>query len=265
MTDRTELRHTFAHAAELYDLMRPRYPELLFTDLAITAGLTAGSRVLEIGCGTGQATVSLAKMGYAIVAVELSGELAALAARNVATFPLVRVVTGNFEEWPFPVASFDLVASFTAWHWIDPEVRMTRAADALRAGGTLAVVATHHVAGGTEEFFVRVQECYEQWDPKTPPGLRLQPSASIPTDSSEFDASGLFGRVQNRRYEVDITYTSAEYLDVLSTYSGHIALDPKQRNGLYACIGSLIDDQFDGAITKRYLFEASTAQKQLQS
>src|SRR5437763_9448116 len=107
MTDRTDLRHTFADAAELYDRMRPRYPALLFTDLAVTAGLTAGSRVLEIGCGTGQATVSLAKMGYDIVAVELSGELATLAARNVATFPLVRIVTGTFEEWPLPCASFD--------------------------------------------------------------------------------------------------------------------------------------------------------------
>lgn len=265
MTDRTDLRHTFADAAELYDLMRPRYPGRLFTDLAATAGLTAGSHVLEIGCGTGQATVSLAKRGYDIVAVELSGALAALAARNVAPFPRVHIVTANFEEWQFPFASFDLVASFTAWHWIDPEVRMTKAADALRSDGTLAVVTTHHVAGGTEEFFVRAQECYEQWDPKTPAGLRLQPAASIPADSSEFDTSGLFGRVENRRYEVDITYTRAEYLAVLSTYSGHIALAPHQRNGLYACLGALIEDQFDGAITKRYLFEVSTAQKQLQS
>jgi hypothetical protein len=114
------------------------------------------------------------------------------------------------------------VASFTAWHWLDPQVRMAKATNALRAGGTLAVVATHHVAGGTEEFFVRAQECYEQWDPKTPPGLRLPPAASLPADSSEFAACGLFGRVEHRRYAVDITYTRAEYLDLLSTYSGHI-------------------------------------------
>jgi SAM-dependent methyltransferase len=261
MTDRTELRHTFGYAAELYDRMRPHYPKLLFTDLVVTAGLTAGSRVLEIGCGTGQATIALAEIGYEIDAVELSAELAAVAARNVAAFPLVRIVTGDFEEWQLPTANFDLVTSFTAWHWIDPGLRVAKAATALRPGGTLAVVATHHVAGGTEEFFVHMQRCYEQWDPKTPPGLRLQPAASIPVDSSEFDASGLFGAVENRRYEVDITYTSARYLDLLSTYSGHIALEPKQRHGLYECIGSLIDHHFDRAITKRYLFEVSTAQK----
>jgi SAM-dependent methyltransferase len=265
MTDRTQLRHTFANAADLYDRMRPHYPALLFADLAETAGLTAGSRVLEIGCGTGQATVALAEISCEIEAVELSAELAAVAARNVATFPRVRIVTGDFEERQFPPASFDLVTSFTAWHWIDPELRVTKAATALRPGGTLAVVATHHVAGGTEEFFVRAQECYEQWDPTTPKGLRLQPAASIPVDSSEFDASGLFGAVENRRYEVDIRYTRAEYLNVLSTYSGHIALEPKPRNGLYECIGSLIDHYFEGAITKRYLFEVATARKRFNS
>ncbi len=265
MTDRIQLRHTFAGAADLYDRMRPRYPEPLIADLAQTAGLTTGSRILEIGCGTGQATAPLAEIGCEIEAVELSSELAAVAARNVAGFPLVRIVTGDFEERQRPTASFDLVTSFTAWHWIDPALRMTKAAAALRPGGTLAIVATHHVAGGTEEFFARAQECYEHWDPTTPPGLRLEPADSIPADSAEFDASGLFGAVKNRRYEMDIPYTRAEYLDVLSTYSGHIALEPKLRNGLYECIGSLIDHHFDGAITKRYLFELSTAQTRRKS
>jgi hypothetical protein len=43
-------------------------------------------------------------------------------------------------------------------------VRMVKAADALRPGGALAVVATQHVAGGSEEFFVEVQGCYERFD-----------------------------------------------------------------------------------------------------
>ncbi|GGU89831.1 hypothetical protein GCM10010211_65460 [Streptomyces albospinus] len=48
---------------------------------------------------------------------------------------------------------------------------MVKAADALRPGGALAVVATRHVAGGSEEFFVEVQDCYERFDPATSPGL----------------------------------------------------------------------------------------------
>jgi hypothetical protein len=39
--------------------------------------------------------------------------------------------------------------SATAFHWIDPDVRVVKAADALRPGGVLATVTTHHIAGGS--------------------------------------------------------------------------------------------------------------------
>lgn len=55
-TDREMLRTTFGQDAELYDKWRPGYPPPLFTDLAALAGLGPRARVLEIGCGTGQAT-----------------------------------------------------------------------------------------------------------------------------------------------------------------------------------------------------------------
>src|SRR3954451_6870462 len=48
------LRWTFEEAPELYDRVRPGYPEELFDGLAGLAGLREGSRVLELGCGTGQ-------------------------------------------------------------------------------------------------------------------------------------------------------------------------------------------------------------------
>ena len=59
--DRLELRQTFNQAAERYDRARPTYPPALFDDLARLAGIGPGCRVLEIGCGTGQATVPLAE------------------------------------------------------------------------------------------------------------------------------------------------------------------------------------------------------------
>ena len=103
--DRGRLRSTFDQAAELYDRARPRYPPALFDDLAALAGIGPGSRVLEIGPGTGQATVALAERGYRVVAVELGAQLAAVARRNLARFPSVEVVTAAFEDWPLPPGS----------------------------------------------------------------------------------------------------------------------------------------------------------------
>ncbi|SEN46082.1 class I SAM-dependent methyltransferase [Nonomuraea pusilla] len=255
------LRQTFNEDAELYDRARPCYPAELFRDLDRLAGTGPGCRVLEIGCGTGKATVPLAERGCVITAVELGADMAAVARRHLAPFPEVEVVTSAFEDWPLPPRPFDVVLSATAFHWIDPRVRVGKAADALRPGGVLATVATYHVAGGSGEFFAQVQDCYERFDPSTPPGLRLSPSGDIPLDSAELDRSGRFGPAAFHRYEWDMPYTTDEYVDVLNTYSGHRALGPEARAGLLRCIRSLIDGLHGGRIVKRYLTELRLAHR----
>ncbi|MPZ81561.1 MAG: methyltransferase domain-containing protein [Actinophytocola sp.] len=254
-TDRERLRTTFGEDAERYDRRRPGYPAELFGEL--TAG--PRSRVLEIGCGTGQATLPLARLGCAVIAVELSEDMATIARRHLAGFPTARVVVSAFEDWPLPADPFDIVLSATAFHWLDPDVRMRKAADALRPGGSLALVSTHHVAGGTEPFFAEVQRCYERFDPDTPPGLRLSRSDGIPTDSTEFDRSGRFGPVRFRRYEWEQTYRSREYEDLLLTYSGHRALPQPRQSALLACIANLVDTGYGGRITKRYMTQLAVA------
>jgi SAM-dependent methyltransferase len=205
VADAGRLRRTFDEAAELYDRARPGYPPAVFDDLAELAGIGPGRRVLEIGCGTGLATLPLAERGCAVVAVELGAGMAAVARRKLARFPEVRVVVSAFEEWPLPVEPFDAVVSATAFHWVDPAVRVVKAADALRPGGALATIATHHVDGGTEAFFVDVQACYERWDPATPSGLRLPAAADVPFDSAEIDRSVRFGPALFRRHEWELT------------------------------------------------------------
>lgn len=50
----------FDEVPELYDRARPTYPDELFADLTAITGVNERSSVLEVGCGTGQATRSLA-------------------------------------------------------------------------------------------------------------------------------------------------------------------------------------------------------------
>ena len=261
LDDAARLRVTFDEDAERYDRARPGYPPAVFDDLAALAEIGPGSRVLEIGCGTGQATVPLAERGCEIVAVELGAGLADVARRNLAGFPKVEVVTAPFESWPLPPEPFDLVLSATAFHWIDPAVRVVKSAQALRPGGTLATIATYHVAGGTVQFFADAQRCYERWDPATPPGLRLEPAEAIHQEGEEIVRSGLFEPPRFRRHVTDLTYTRASYIDVLLTYSGHRALPPDAQHGLLTCIGDLIDAQPGGQVVKRYLSELRTARR----
>ncbi|TCM43403.1 trans-aconitate 2-methyltransferase [Kribbella sp. VKM Ac-2568] len=251
---RQELRKTFGEDAELYDRVRPTYPHKLYDDLDRLLGNPTRPRVLEIGPGTGQATAPMLKRGWSVKAVELSPDLARVAR---AKLPDLEVITADFESWELPPEKFDLVFSATAFHWIDPDIRVQKAADALRPGGMLAVISTEHIAGGSHQLFVDFEDCYQRFNPD-PPGEGLLPADAIPTDSAEFDASGRFGPVEFRRYEWERRYTTAEYLDLLSSYSGHRALTAEARDGLYGCISALIAAA-GGSITKRYLTQLAAA------
>ncbi|MGY5086551.1 class I SAM-dependent methyltransferase [Streptomyces sp. 900105755] len=253
------LRDIFDQDAERYERARPRYPAALVEELVRLTGAAPGVRVLEIAPGTGKLTADLARSGCSITAVEIGPNMAAVARRQLAPFPRVDVVVSAFEQWEPPPEPFDAVVCATAFHWLDPAVRLPKAARALRPGGLLGIVSTHHVAGGTEDFFAEVQECYERWDPATPPGLRQTREGDLATDTGEFTGSPHVTDVAVRGHAQEITYTTGQYLDVLLTYSNHRALPEAARNGLLGAIRELIDSRYEGVVTKRYWHELVTA------
>ena len=256
---RDRLRTTFEEVPELYDRARPSYPEGLFADLVRLARLADGARILEVGCGTGKATVAFAARGFEIVCVELGEQLAAVARRNLAAFPRVRVANAAFETWEED--GFDAVVAFTAWHWIDPSVRYQRAARALVDGGRLAVVSTEHVLlGGGDQFFTAVQADYEavtpEGDNRPPP-----PPQDVGDLSGDIDASGFFENVAVRRHLWDVEYTADDYLAVLDTYSGHRALDEERRRLLYERIRRRIESRPGRTVRKTYLATLNVARR----
>ena len=85
--DPGRLRSTFDAVATLYDQARPGYPERLFDDLVSLSGTGPGAKVLEISCGTAQATVPLARRGYHVLCVELGDNLATIARGKLADCP----------------------------------------------------------------------------------------------------------------------------------------------------------------------------------
>ncbi len=57
MSESTSRRESFDQVAQLYDRARPDYPDALFADILAYAQLPADARILEIGCGSGQARI----------------------------------------------------------------------------------------------------------------------------------------------------------------------------------------------------------------
>lgn len=251
----------FEQVPELYERARPTYPEALFDDLVELAGLAEGARVLEIGCGTGQATLPLARRGYSILCVELGAGLAAAARRNLAPFPNVEVVHANFESWEPERAGFDAIVAFTAFHWVDPELRYVKAARLLREDGSLGVAGSLHVQRpGGDTFWADVQEDYDAITPS--PDNRPPPLPDEIDDlRDEIEASGHFEYVASRRYVWDQPYSADEYISLLDTYSGHRALDDERRTQLYDRIRRRIEARPGGRVTKTYITMLNVARK----
>jgi SAM-dependent methyltransferase len=257
--DREFLRTTFGSVAEQYDRARPTYPAAVFDDLAELAGLEPGSRVLEIGPGTGKATVELARRGYAVTGVELSPELAAVAHRNLAELPGAEIEVGDFETWEPREANFDAVVAFSAFHWIAPELRYAKPARLLRPGGALGVVGAPHVSLAWDDpFWDKVQEDYDAVVPHPdngPPPPPEQVEGWVP----EFESSGLFENVTERREIAELTYTADEYVALLGTFSDNLALPEEQRAELFRRIHGRITAQPGGTVTKRHLVTLTVA------
>src|SRR5215467_3582413 len=130
----------FDEIAAEYDRHRPAYPDELIDQACRIAGLGTGDAVLEVGCGSGQLTRSLAGRGLRMTAVEPGTNLLSLARRNLAGAVEVEFVNDRFEDARLPRERFLAVFSASAFHWVDPEVSWQKAADVLVPGGTLALV-----------------------------------------------------------------------------------------------------------------------------
>jgi SAM-dependent methyltransferase len=249
--DRETLRVTFDPVAELYDRARPGYPPELFDDLLRLAGLVPGARVLEIGCGTGQATVPLLDRGLDVTCVELGESLAAVARRKLGD--RAEVVVADFDRWQPERAGFDAVAAFTAFHWLDPETRFDRAAAVLGPGGSLAIAWMQHVLPSDgDPFFAEVQEDYDTVVPD-PSNRAPPPPEEVHDFTAEIEASGRFEGVQVRRYVWDLQYTADRYIDVLNTFSGHRSMQPAAREELLRRIRRRIDSRPGGTVRKTSL------------
>src|SRR6516164_7235681 len=109
--DRRAVGRVFNEVPELFDRVRPGYPDALFTDLISITGIDEQSSLLEVGCGTGQATRSLAAIGCSVTAVEPGTALAAIARQHLAQFPDVQIETSSFENWDDRGRRFDALVA----------------------------------------------------------------------------------------------------------------------------------------------------------
>lgn len=121
---------SFAQGAAAYDRLRPGYPTDLFADLHARAGSRLTGDVLEIGAGTGRATLPLARSGAHISVVEPSADMLRILSERLRSEGLtdrVNLCQGRFEDVDTTTV-YAVVVAAQSFHWADPATRWTRLA-----------------------------------------------------------------------------------------------------------------------------------------
>jgi SAM-dependent methyltransferase len=256
---RDDVGRLFNEVPGLYDRLRPTYPAELFTDLVAITGVNEHSSVLEVGCGTGQATGALARLSGSVTAVEPGVELSALARQRLAGVDNVSIETLSFEEWGDDGRRFELLVAASSWHWVDPSVGWRRAHDVLQPEGWMALLGNVVVRRpGESEVFAETADLHEQFSPGNPdwghPPLEGEVRA---TDSGCWglveEPGPLFGPTVVRWYPTVQWFDGDGFADLLRTNSIYRKLDPDVRESLLDMVADRIRTRMGDRVARRYL------------
>jgi ubiquinone/menaquinone biosynthesis C-methylase UbiE len=241
----TERALSFDRVAEEYDRARRGYPDELVERACSRAGLRAGSRALEVGCGTGKLTIALAARGLDIDAVDPGENLLRVARERVPGG--VRFHHGRFEDVELP-GDYEALFSATAFHWVDPAVGWSKAARLLRPGGVLALLS--HVGGSLLELEEAFLAAWREVLPEAADWVQRD-DAEVWAGAEErrknvsalwawlekrenfsAEAAELFADVEIDRVRIDLEESAEELIALMRTQSAYLGLDTTRRRRL---------------------------------
>ena len=232
-----------------YDKVRWGYPDELYMDIIRYSRPDKGKKALEIGAGTGKATVPFLNMGYDVTAVELGVNMTEFLLDRLKGYTNFKVVTSSFEDASLE-DNYDIIYAATAFHWVDAEIGCPKVYRLLKEGGTFALFRNNSIPADGEELYEEIQTLYEKyynsyytWNKR--PVRKSREDFCKPSEiynSFRFEDLEYYGfrEVTMKLYDASQTYSADEYIALLDTYSDHIGLPDANRTALYAGIREAI-------------------------
>lgn len=206
----------FAHqtAAERYARWRPYFHPLVIEQIKTYLQSTEPvAQAVDVGCGTGQSTLALKAIAQAIIGVDLSPAMLAVAPQD----PALRYIEAPAEAIPLPAGQTDLLTTSLAFHWFDQARFLAEAHRLLKAQGWL-VIYNNGFAGQMQG-----NPAFAQWSRQTylaryPSPPRQQQALTV----EEAHVAG-FHFAHQTRYENEVEFTAEELAAYFTTQSNVIA------------------------------------------
>lgn len=243
---------TFDTASSLYEKMRPGYVDGVYQTIFDYCPINSSSRVLEIGIGSGQATLPFLQTGCRYTAVEYGAQLSEQCREKFKDYPGFSVITGRFEDVEPERETYDLVVSATAFHWVPEEIGYPKVYSILKHGGTFARFANHpfrdkgNPALG-EEIDALYRKYYDAFYHKERQPLQEYGEEQARQVAMTAQAYG-FEEIRYALFSRTRTFRAEEYRMLLGTYSDHIAITEPIRTEFFARIEEAIN-RHGGEIT----------------
>jgi ubiquinone/menaquinone biosynthesis C-methylase UbiE len=235
-------RLTFNQAPSLYDSIRPVYVDELYKNIFDYSNIAEKSKALEIGIGTGQATLPCLEANLEVTAIELGEDLAAFSKDKYKAYPSFKVVNFDFMDYECADSSYDLIYSATAFHWLPEKEGYEKVFRMLKSGGTFARFRNHPYRDkGNEQLNKDIEKLYEEYMPRT--RQKMPKEFNIDDANKLSDISKNYGFISQdcKLYNRIRTLNSVEYSNLLKTYSDHIALGEAKLNEFTTRIKDTID------------------------
>jgi SAM-dependent methyltransferase len=207
------MAESFGADAALYDRARPEYPAALIEAIVNSA---PGRDLLDVGCGTGIASRQFQAAGCHVLGVDVDERMAAYA-RSTG----VEAEVSPFESWEPAGRTFDALVAGMTWHWIDPAIGATKAAEVLRPGGRFAVF--WYVLQPPPDLGAAFADVHRELLPDSPVNPRVAASPLTAYEhfldraADSLTATGAFTGLERPTYPWTRSYTRDEWLDQLRT------------------------------------------------
>ncbi len=261
MNNTQQRAQTFNTNAAIYDDVRPGYPEQLYRDIQEFAGVTERTKILEIGAGNGIATCEMADRWKArITALEPGADLLELARKRCRRHSNIRFVQSTFEEYD-TLETFDLIVSATAYHWVDPAIKLTKPAQLLTDNGVLTVFWNNYFRDDAA-VFDDIDAAYTRFHPTLSGGrdIRHVIREKIQTRSDELKTSPVLQYAQYKEYAFSFPLTTDGYLKLLKTFSPNAVCSPEEIAPFYQEISRILE-RYGGTLMLPILVDLELLQK----
>ena len=202
----------FSSRVEDYIRYRPSYPADVIAWLAAECGLTAQSRIADIGCGTGILARMFLDFGCHVLGVEPNADMRAGAERQLSGQARFHSVDGRAEATTLADSSVAFVTAGQAFHWFDPPAARAEFRRILRPGGWVVPIwnerlVTPGFLTDYEDMLQRLSTDYGRVDHRQIDGEAITQffghdswrEVSFP-NRQDFDWNGIRGRLLSSSY-----------------------------------------------------------------